>query len=367
MKIGIDIRMFSDSFTGIGRYNYELTKRYFIKYPNINWVLFMNDPEYSNFTFPSNVQKICVNAKHYSLKEQTKFLQCLLLANCDIVHFTHFNVPYFYRKPYIVTIHDTLISYYPGKKMNNWWCLAAYNLIIKNAITQSKKVIAVTNNTKQDILKLFHPPEKKIQVVYNGVSDEFIPQTEKIKQIIKNKYNLKNPFLLYTGNWREHKNLVKLLLAFKLIISSYPNLELVITGKNDPYYPEVQQTISKLSLTNKIKQVGLVSLTDLVTLYDLAQIYVFPSLYEGFGMPPLEAMRVNTPTCVSKIASLPEVCENATHYFDPHNSKDIAQKLLEILKNTSLQKELIAKGQKQSQKFSWDKTAEQTLQIILQN
>jgi glycosyltransferase involved in cell wall biosynthesis len=380
IKIGIDARMFSDSFTGIGRYNFELTKRFFgtpSNSPleggeNVEWVIFLNEPEYSKYTFPSHVKKVLVNAPHYSFAEQVKFLKLLNQEKCDLVHFTHFNAPLLYRGKFVTTIHDTTISFYPGKKMNSWWRKLAYNFVIRHAIGKAKKVITVSDNTKRDVEKLFNTPSNKIQTVHNGIGNEFHPVEEIEKQTVKQKLALTENFLLYTGNWREHKNLVRLLQSFKKILeqakksdgpASLKNLQLVITGKPDPYYPEVTQTIEQLELQNAVKLVGLVEQEDLIRLYGAAKMYVFPSLYEGFGLPPLEAMQCLTPVVASRISAIPEVCGNAVQYFDPKDIDDMSTQILKVLLNEEMQSDLIKKGESQIKKFSWDRASNETLKI----
>lgn len=372
MKIGIDARMFSNSFTGIGRYNFELTKRFFDARPDIEWVIFMNEPEYFRFTFPAHVRKVLVNAPHYSFSEQWKFWRILEKEKCDLVHFTHFNAPLLYKGKFVTTIHDTTISFYPGKKMNSWWRKWAYNKVIHHAVDQAQKVITVTDNTKKDLMKLFSVPAEKIQTIWNGIGNEFQKFPEVEEQIVRKKFNLPNQFLLYTGNWREHKNLPQLLEAFSLILRKaekvdgpqhLKNLVLVITGKEDPYYPEVKRKVEQLSLQEKVRFVGLVEEGDLLRLYSAASAYVFPTLYEGFGLPPLEAMKAQTPVIASNISCIPEVCGESVQYFDPQNSEDMAQNIIKVLINPDRQKELITKGMERAKLFSWDTCAEETLKV----
>ncbi len=375
-KVGIDARMFSDSFTGIGRYNFELTRRFFERKDlPIQWVIFMNEPEFSQFVpFNADVKSVCVDAPHYSFSEQTKFLRILNHEQCDLVHFTHFNVPLLYKKKFITTIHDTTISFYPGKKMNTWWRRKAYEKVMEKAVQDSTKIISVSENTKKDLIKLFHVDHNKITKIWNGIGDEFYEGADIAKQAVRDKFNISDTFILYTGVWREHKNVVGLIKAFYQILqkanqtngpSSLKNLNLVMTGNPDPHYPEVQETIQKLNLTEKVRLVGLVEFEDLVNLYSAANAYVFPSFYEGFGMPPLEAMKCNTPVVASRISSIPEVCGEAVQYFDPHNIDDMAEKIINVLIDENLQKKLIKKGQQQVAQFSWDKAAEETLKIYL--
>jgi len=364
MKIGIDARMFSKSFTGIGRYNYEITRRFFEDRKDIDWVIFMNEPEYSEFKVPENVKKVLVNAHHYSLAEQIKFLKILNKEKCDLVHFTHFNAPIFYKRKFITTIHDTTISFYPGKKMNSWWRKLAYNKVIKHTVNGAEQIITVSANTKKDVIKLFNIDPQKITKIWNGIGDEFHEVSDLEKKTVREKFGLGKEFLLYTGNWREHKNLVRLLRAFKKVLETgHSPLQLVITGKKDPYYPEVLATIEELELKDKVKLLGLVSEEDLVRLYNTASIYVFPSLYEGFGLPPLEAMRCGTPVVASNVSAIPEVCGEAVLYFDPEDISDMAKKIRLLLEDKNLQEELINKGYEWVKQFSWDKCAEKTLEI----
>ncbi|MCF7830908.1 glycosyltransferase family 4 protein [Candidatus Gracilibacteria bacterium] len=364
MKIGIDARMFSKSFTGIGRYNYELTKRLFQKREDIEWVLFMNEPEFLEFKAPRNVKKVLVNAHHYSLAEQFRFLNILKKEKCDLIHFTHFNAPILYKGKFVTTIHDTLISFYPGKKMNSWWRKLAYNKVIKHTVNDAVRVITVSDNTKNDVIKLFNIAPQKITKIWNGIGEEFYEVSDLEKKTVKEKFGLGKDFLLYTGNWREHKNLVRLLRAFKKVLEKgHSPLQLVITGKSDPYYPEVLETIKELELQDKVKLLGLVSEEDLVRLYNTASVYVFPSLYEGFGLPPLEAMKCGTPVVASHVSAIPEVCGDAVLYFDPENILDMAEKINLLLTDSTLQQDLVKKGYEHVKQFSWEKCASETLKI----
>ncbi|MBI5754565.1 glycosyltransferase family 4 protein [Candidatus Peregrinibacteria bacterium] len=388
MKTGIDCRLFSSRFTGIGRYTHELVEN-FIKLneraenPH-ELVLFFNSPEYENFAPPAHVTKILVNARHYSIDEQFIFLKKLNAARLDLVHFPHFNVPVLYNKPYIVTIHDLTLSMFPGQKMTKWYHRIGYNLTLKNAVKKAKKIIAVSENTKKDLIKLLGIPAEKIQVIYNGIAPEFrvIPEFKYATKSHsepalhlpgKGEQNERSenppPFLLYAGVWRSHKNLPRLIQAFKIIKANNPdlqNLKLVITGNPDPHYPEIKTTVKLLGLENEIEFPGLVPENELIKLYNQAAIFVFPSLYEGFGLPPLEAMSCGTPVAASNASSIPEICgtQNAI-FFDPHDTDDIAKKILTLYKDKELQQKLIKNGLAHAARFSWEKTATTTFEILL--
>ncbi len=372
-RIGIDARMFSDAFTGIGRYNFELTKRLFEQQElvvsgeqrAVEWVIFLNDPQFEQFDFPPHVKKVRVNAGHYSLAEQWKFLKILYKEKCDLVHFTHFNLPLLYRKPFVVTIHDTTISFYPGKKMNTWYRKLGYQLVIRNAVKSARHIITVSKNTKSDVVRLFGIAKAKMTPIHIAPSPEFAPVDPAERARVQTKFELPEQFLLYTGNWREHKNLPRLIRAFAMVRETHPELGLVITGKPDPYYPEVLQTIEKLALTEAVKTVGLVDFNDLKALFGAATLYVFPTLYEGFGLPPLEAMVCETPVVASRIASVPEVCGEAVEYFDPKSPKDMARVMDQVLGSEAHQQGLVTAGKERIKDFSWDRCADDTLSVYL--
>lgn len=365
IKIGIDARMFSDAFTGIGRYNYELTRRFFELRPDVEWVLFLNDPEFSKFDFPDCVRKVCVNAHHYSVAEQVKFLRVLNKERCDLVWFTHFNMPLGYIRSCVVTIHDTTISFFPGKKMGQWWRRLAYKTVITTAVARAKKIITVSRNTRDDVVRLFNVATSKVKPVWNGLSSDFGPCSEQAQSSVRKKFNLPEQFLLYTGVWREHKNLVRLIEAFGEIRKNNPEVQLVITGRRDPHYPEVLNTVKDLGLQDAVRFVGLVDFEDLKTLYSAATVYVFPSLYEGFGLPPLEAMAAETPVVASNASAIPEVCGDAAEYFDPTSVEEMTKKISFLLSNEKRRKELVVLGKERIKKFSWDVAAEQTLKILV--
>ncbi len=367
MKLGIDCRIISSRFTGIGRYTHELVTRLIAhneKKDNPDQiVLFFNDPEYYEFTTNSpHVKKILVNARHYSLAEQTKFLRALNKEKCDLVHFPHFNIPILYKRPFIVTIHDLTLSLFPGRKMTRLHHRIAYHKTIKNAVKKAKKIIAVSKHTKKDIIEHLKVSPEKITVIYHGIGQEFAPTNN--TQALE-KYAIPGPYLLYTGVWRNHKNLKRLIQALGILKKTTP-LKLVITGNPDPHYPEVQETVKQLGLQDDVIFPGFVSEDELVQLYANAKIYVFPSLYEGFGFPPLEAMKCGTPVVASNASSIPEICgpQNAV-FFDPQDPQDIAEKIIKVYNNSELQQQLITNGLSHSAQFSWEEMVAQTTKLYV--
>lgn len=367
MKIGIDARMYSSKFTGIGRYVFELVDKLSKLDKKNEYVLFMNKPQFDEFEPPNKrFSKVLVNAKHYSLSEQLGYLRALRRAKLDLMHFTHFNAPILYRRPSIVTIHDLTLNFFPGKKMNGAFHRFAYSKVLGSVLKRSKKIISVSENTKKDLVEIAHISPSKIDVIYEGVNEDFGPRSdeEQNDEVLK-KYGITKDYVLYTGVWRGHKNLVNLIKAFGILkqIEHFDG-QLVVTGEEDPYYPEVKRTVAELELEHDTIFTGLVPENELVALYQEAKVFAFPSLYEGFGLPPLEAMRCGTPVVASKTSCIPEICgeENAI-FFDPFDPTEMADSIYKVWINSTLQKELRENGLKHSRKFSWDKMAEKTLAI----
>jgi glycosyltransferase involved in cell wall biosynthesis len=367
MRIGIDARMYSSEFTGIGRYVYELVENLLTIDKKNEYVLFMNEPEYSKYE-PRNkrVSKVLVGARHYSLAEQVRFLWKLWRARLDLMHFTHFNAPILYREPSVMTIHDLTLSFYPGKKMNSWFFRTAYKVVFANAVRHAKRIIAVSQNTKKDLEEVSGVCPSRVEIVYNGVSDVFGPRADRegLAELLK-KYNITREYMLYTGVWRSHKNLVNMVKGFALLCEDegFDPL-LVITGNENPYYPEVKRTVKDLGLEHKVVFTGMVPEDELVAMYQGARLYVFPSLYEGFGLPPLEAMRCGTPVVASQVSCIPEICgEGNAVFFDPYDPENIAGAMRRVWLDEELQAELRERGLKHSRKFSWVKMAEKTLEV----
>ncbi len=219
MRIGIDARMYSTEFTGIGRYVYELIQNLAEIDKKNEYVVFMNQKEFDEFEPRNkNWSKILVNAKHYSIAEQIRYWAILRSQNLDLMHFTHFNAPMLYRRPSVVTIHDLTLSYFPGKKMNSAFYRAAYRTVLSRSVKNAKKIIAVSENTKKDLIEELETNPEKIEVIYEGVSEIFGPREDKeMLEETARKYQVTKPFFLYTGVWRSHKNLVNLLRAFKIL------------------------------------------------------------------------------------------------------------------------------------------------------
>jgi len=371
MKIGIDCRLYSPKYTGIGRYVFELIKQLAEIDKENEYILFFNQPEFDAFPLPNERwQKRLVNIPHYSFAEQTKFYDQLSKEAVDVMYFPHFNAPIRYKKPFVVTIHDLTLHYYPYKEYKPKWSLKkqfqiwVYRFLMGQTVKHAKHIVAVSDNTKKDLLNEYAISEAKISTILEGVPEHFQKASEQQISEMKKDYNISKPYLLYTGVWRSHKNLLSLIKAFKLLKEQGKDLQLVMTGKMDPAYPEIPSLIKELGLENDVVLTGFVSEEDLIALNSAAEVFVFPSLYEGFGLPPLEAMQFGVPVACSNTSSLPQVCADAALYFDPTKPEEIAHEVSKILDDPSLKAYLIKSGKKNVERFSWKAMAAQILDLL---
>ena len=359
--IGMDCRMYGPAFTGIGRYTKELATRLPEIMPEYNFVFFCAKDAPPK---KKNTEIVRVDVPHYSIKEQTTLLWAILKARPHLMHFTHFNAPLLYLGNSVVTMHDVILSKFPGKKMRQWHHRLGYALVSKKAVRQSTHIITVSQHTKKDVVELFGAPPEKIHTVYNGVSAGFATHTKSSnekKQIAK-KYGAQ-PYLFYCGVWRDHKNIARLVAAMEMLKNRGCTARLLLAGREDPLYAKpLLRYIDKKKLP--ISAIGLLPEKELGRVMRTARGFVFPSLYEGFGLPPLEAMAAGTPVASSNASCMPEVIGRGNAiFFNPGSTKDIAKKIEELWHNAALRKKISARGKKRAAEFRWDSCAMETATI----
>lgn len=366
MRIGIDARMYGSGFTGIGRYTYELIHNLAQLDSSNDYVIFLRKEAFDGFVPPNTrFKKVLADFPHYSFAEQTCFLSVLNREKLDLMHFCHFNAPVFYRRPFVVTIHDLTLSFFPGKKMNGWLRRIAYQFVLRAVTRHARRIIAVSGHTKKDLQTLLGIPDDKISVIFNGVNPDFGTPSSLDPKALRAQFSLLKPYFLYTGVWRDHKNIVGLLKAFHALqVESEQCYQLVITGRPNPNYPEVPETVKALGLENEVRLTGLVGDEELKALYQQALAYVFPSFYEGFGFPPLEAMLCGIPVAASNTSSIPEICGSGNAlFFDPYNVDEIKTAMRTVATDQELRKALIEQGSKHALRFKWDAMASAVLDV----
>lgn len=282
---------------------------------------------------------------------------------CDLFFFPHYNAPYYLPANSVVTVHD-LIHFRLAERFERSKVLLARQ-VLKNAIKKAGKIITVSKSTSQDLQEMFPGLDReKIKVVYHGVGNQFSKALADEIDEYKKKRGL-TEYILYIGNRKPHKNLGRLVEAYAGIIKDIPGLQLVIAGKRFAAIDEVDLLRKKYQLKNLVELKDL-SDDELRLLYSGADALVLPSLYEGFGLPVLEAMNCNVPVVLSNTSSLPEIAGDAGIYFDPYNIEDMGRQIYSILTDGSLQNRLKKAGIKQAGKFTWHKAAEETLRIFNQ-
>ena len=363
--------MYRSGVAGIGRYSQNLINNLLAIDRDDEFVLFMTKEDYREFNNAKcqmpNVKIIQTEIKHFTLAEQTKFGKIIEKEKLDLMHFLNFNHPVSYKGKFIITIHDLTLFHFPDTaKKTNFIKRAAFRYVMSSACKNAVKILADSKSTKNDIEKVFKTESRRIDVIYFAADDKTFLKIEprQIEQI-KKKYKVETPVILTVSQFRPHKNLVGLVEAFGLLRKEMP-CRLVILGKPDPKHTSLKEAVERSPFKNDIIMPGFVSDEDLAAWYKIATCFVFPSLYEGFGLPGLEAMQAGTPVVASNTSSLPEIYRDAAIYFDPFQTEDISAKIKAVLENEKLRVELSRKGKIQAQCFSWKKTASETLDLYQQ-
>lgn len=308
-----------------------------------------------------NFSKVKADFKEFTFAEQLGLLRLIRSLKPDLVHFGKDHQPLLYLRKSVTTMHDltTARFYNPNK---NWFYFKfkqiVYVMLLQIVARKSKRIITISEFVKKDIVHFTHIKPKKITVTLES-ADKIHSPAEVLKKFEK------KPFLLYVGRTLPHKNLQRLVEAFAILKESHPDLNLVFVGKKDSLSTRLDNYAKK----NNIKDVhftGYVAEGQLRWLYENCSSYVFPSLSEGFGLPPLEAMVHGAPVASSNATCLPEINGDAVHYFDPLDVNDMAKKINDVLTDENLRKDLIKKGSIQVKKYSWERMATQTLEIYKQ-
>lgn len=374
-KIGIDARFYGTSGKGLGRYTQKLIENLERVDDKNTYFVFLRKNNFNEFSpQKENFKKVLADFKWYGFSEQFFYPFLLRKYKLDIVHFPHFNVPILYRKKIIITIHDLILLHFPtlrGTTLNPffyWIKFFAYKIVINSAIRRAKKVITVSNFTKRDILKNYNIPEGKIVVTYESCDDfcRFSPEGEgdilDDYGLSRDEHGIIKPYILYVGNAYPHKNLERLVRSFEVVGRKRKNLYLVLVGKRDHFYEKVVKEVKEKDISNVIFT-GYVKDGDLDILYRRALAYVFPSLYEGFGLPPLEAMAKGLPVISSNHECMREILGDSAYYFDANNEENIAEAVLHVISEDSLMRDLSRKGYERLTKYSWKRMANDTLAI----
>lgn len=363
MRIGLDLRMIGGG-SGIDTYISELSHEILRQDKRNQYVLFFRSDSLAEAYKHHGHEIVIADIPHYSLAEQLELPAVLRRANLDLVHFPHFNVPLLYRRPFVVTIHDLTHTLIPGKKKSHFLHRLAYRLVFANAVRSAKKIIAVSLSTKKQITDYYRIPGEKITVVYEGFKQLYsMMDKEEAFNIVSQKFGITKPFLLYVGVWRRYKNLPMLAKAFDRLREQGMDLELVLAGSPDSFYPEIEEQVMGIKHKDSIKAVGRVSDEDLKLLYNASSLFVLPSMMEGFGLTALEAAACGVPVACSDIPTLREVMGQGAEYFDPENLDNMTEVLHGILTKKERMEELANLSLSRSKHFSWKQAATETISV----
>lgn len=378
MNIGIDARsLLEKERSGVGEYTYQLLGAIFSIDKENQYYLFYNSWKVADNLLPAEWKKL--ENVHFCgfhwpnklLNFCFKFLRwpkidkmMMSAGKIDLFFIPNLNFVALSRDvKKIITVHDLSFKRYPSffswkRRLWHWFVNP------RNLISSCDKVIAVSKNTKKDLMELYGVAAEKIKVVYSGVNGGVgVSDVETVKK----KYNLSENFILFLGTLEPRKNIEGLIRAFEILKTvQAADYKLVVVGQRGWLYKKILARAAASPARDDIKFINYISPEEKFTFYELAKLFVYPSFYEGFGFPPLEAAHAGTPAIVSSVSSLPEVIGEAALMVDPHNPAEMAKVMTECLTDENLRNSLIEKGKAQAEKFSWQECANEFLSLLNQ-
>ena len=366
MRIGIDARKLHDF--GIGTYIRNLLRQLARLDRDTEFVLLCRPEDAASLTsLGSNFRPIIETAGNYSVAEQLRVPLALQRERVTLFHAPHYVLPPLVRCRSVVTIHDCIHLMFP-QYLPNRMALAYARTSIRMAARRATRVLTVSESSKSDILRFVDTEPDKIDVIYNAYDERFgvEPREEDVVRV-KERYQLHDEFVLYAGNVKPHKNLERLIEAFDRVRKhGLDHLKLVIIGDEISKYTSLRRAVHKHQLHKYVRFLGYLPEETLAVMYRLAGVFVFPSLYEGFGLPPLEAMASGTPVVTSNVSSLPEVAGDAAVLVDPYDPDAIAAGIERVLTDERIRRELRRKGVARARQFSWEQSVKRVREIYAQ-
>ena len=362
MRVAIDTRKVHDF--GIGTYIRNLLRQLARIDRETEYVLLCREQDLGIAAqLGPNFRTIREPSPNYSLREQIHIPWVLRRERPDVYHAPHYVLPPAVFCRSVVTIHDCIHLMFP-QYLPNRAAFAYARASMWAAVHRSDRILTVSAASKRDILRLFDVPPEKVVVVYNAIDEHFStePSPEHISRV-RERYQLDHQFVLYVGNIKPHKNLVRLIEAFSRLRQDHGDIKLLIIGDEISKLPALRRAVHSHKLHKHVRFLGYLKDDTLTVLYRLAAVFVFPSLYEGFGLPPLEAMASGTPVVTSNLSSLPEVTGDAAVLVDPYDVDSIEHGIRRVLDDPALADDLRRKGLQRAREFSWERSVEETLRV----
>jgi len=364
VKVAIDIRRIAEF--GLGTYTRNIV-RALGRLDHSNQYFLIGPPQKvaEIGPLPANFKNVPLLEPDITAKAHFEFRAIVKRLQCQVVHVPYlFSWPRNLPCPYVITVHDVVEHMYRARDRSGMRRSLHFHLT-RHVLKRAGRILAVSKFTKSEIEKLFGISGHDIEVVYNAIDDRFLKghARETDHQMLAERYLVTYPFLLYAGRISPHKNLVRIIQAFAALKAElekqaqYPDLKLIIIGDELSKHPDLRRTVIRSGVQNDVRFMGFVPIEILRIFYDAAKVFVFPSLYEGFGLQPLEAMAHGTPVVTSNTSSLPEVVGHAAVLVNPENVFEIMRALQRVLLDQAVRDNLRQRGYEQAKKFSWDASA----------
>jgi glycosyltransferase involved in cell wall biosynthesis len=358
MKIAIDARKWRDY--GIGTYVRNLVRHLARLDRETTYFLFCDEADQATLRdLAENFVPVVDDSSGYGLREHVSIPVKLRRLGAGLLHSPHYVLPLLCRTPSVVTIHDCIHLLFPQYLPSQMaWNYARF--MMGSAIRRSTQVLTVSEASRRDILRFYPEADpERVLVIPNAIDQALLDDPgEEETERVRERYQIRGRFVLYAGNIKPHKNLDRLIAAFGLLKqrSGHEDLKLLIIGDEINKYGSLRRSVEAAGVRHDVRFFGFVPERTLAALYRLASVFAFPSLYEGFGLPPLEAMACGTPVVTSRMSSLPEVVGDAALLVDPYDVVDIAAGLERTLGDDALRSDLIARGRERAAAFSWERS-----------
>lgn len=364
MRIGIDARLVYYSRAGIGQYILRLAEALagLEEAREDEFVLLQSRKDRTQIASDCNFSRVSLwTPSHHRLEQQILRFEISRLR-LDLLHSPDFIPPFRRNCKSVITVHDLAFLLYPHFLTKE---AARYYGQIDQAVRRTDHIIAVSESTRQDTIKLLGVPERKITVIHEAASPIYRPiAPDEARRHVSKAHGLDRDYILFVSTIEPRKNLPGLLQAYRKLLDGYKcSQELVLAGSRGWLSEEVYETVEALNLSDHVRFLGRVPSQQLLYLYNAARVLVHPSFYEGFGLPPLEAMTCGTPTIVSNVSALPEVVGDAAILIDPHDIDGLTVAMWHVLTDENLRASLSTKGLKRAQIFSWKHAAQETLNV----
>ncbi|RME66112.1 MAG: glycosyltransferase family 1 protein [Caldilineae bacterium] len=363
MRIGIDARLTYHQNAGISRYTIHLLNELTALDRTNEYLVFQHRKHKRPLVEAPNFRRVTLYAPVHTRLEQAMLVAELAFHQLDLIHSTDFIPPLYSRTPAVITVHDLGFLRWPHFLTKDH---ARYYSQIDRGVRRARHIIVPSQSTKNDVVAQLGAPEGKISVIYEAAAPRYHPRPlEETRAAITRKYGLPERYILFVSTIEPRKNIGGLLRAYHHLRRKYnvTDTGLVLVGKRGWLYEKIFETVEELGLQDSTFFVGRVPDEDLAQLYVGARCHVHPAFYEGFGLPPLEAMASGTPTVVSNTSSLPEVVGDAALLVDPYDWEEMAVAIHRLLTDDHLHAELRAKGLQRAAVFSWTRAASETLDV----